>query len=118
MELNELTGEERLALVGLMESVATADLRASNDEAAEVNEVAEAFGEEAYRAYLDESERRFKDEASLRAFLRTVTREDARELIYEYAFDLAASDAVGSSETAILDWLAEEWGIEVRFEEP
>ncbi len=118
MELNELNREERLALVALMESVATSDLRSSADEAVEVAEVAAAFGEEAYRACLDESERRFQDEAALRAFLRTVQRPDARELIFGYAFDLAASDAVGRSETAILDWLALEWNIEVRFEEP
>jgi hypothetical protein len=118
MELNELNREERLALVGLMESVATADLRSSADEASEVGEVAAAFGEEAYRACLDESERRFQDETALQAFLRTIERQEARELIFSYAFDLAASDAVGSSETAILDWVALQWNIEVRFEEP
>jgi hypothetical protein len=118
MELNELNRDERLALVGLMESVATSDLRGSADEAAEVGEVAAAFGEEAYRSCLDEAERRFKDEAALQAFLRTVERQEARELIFSYAFDLAASDAVGSNETAILDWVALEWNIEVRFEEP
>lgn len=118
MELNELNREERLALLGLMESVATADLRASVDEAAEVAEVAEAFGEQEYRACLDEAERRFRDEPALQAFLQTIIRPDARELIFGYAFDLAASDALGRSETAILDWLALEWDIEVRFEEP
>ena len=118
MELNELNGEERLALVGLMESVATADLRSSADEAAEVDEVATALGEEAYRACLDESERRFGDEAALQTFLRTIERQEARELIFSYAFDLAASAAVGRSETAILEWVALEWNIEVHFEEP
>jgi hypothetical protein len=118
MELNELTREERLALLGLMESVATADLRASVDEAAEVAEVAAAFGEQEYRNCLDEAERRFGDETALQAFLRTIVRPEARELIFGYAFDLAASDAVGRSETGILDWLALEWNIEVRFEDP
>jgi hypothetical protein len=118
MELNELNHEERLALVGLMECVATSDLRGSADEAAEVDEVSAALGEEAYRACLDESEHRFKDEAALQTFLRTIERQEARELIFSYAFDLAASDAVGGSETAILDWVALEWNIEVRFEEP
>jgi hypothetical protein len=118
MELNELNREERLALVGLMESIATADLRASADEAAEVGEVAEAFGEEAYRACLDEAEQRFRDEAAFQAFLRTIERQEARELIFGYAFDLAASDAVGSNETGILDWVAREWNVEVRFEDP
>jgi hypothetical protein len=118
MELNELNREERLALLGLMESVATADLRASADEAAEVGEVADAFGEQEYRTCLDEAERRFCDDPALRAFLRTIVRQEARELIFGYAFDLAASDAVGNSETAILDWLALEWNIEVRFEDP
>lgn len=117
MELNELNKDERLALVGLMESVATADLRGSADEAAEVGEVAAAFGDEAYRFCLDESERRFRDDTALRAFLRTIQRQEARELIFSYAFDLAASDAVGKNETAILDWVALEWNIEVRFEE-
>jgi hypothetical protein len=118
MELNELNRDEKLALVGLMECVATADLRASDDEAEEVGEVAAALGEDVYRACLDESERRFRDEPALQAFLRTIERPDARDLIFGYAFDLAASDAVGRSETAILDWLALEWNIEVRFEEP
>jgi hypothetical protein len=118
MELNELNHEERLALVGLMECVATADLRGSAEEAAEVGEVAAALGEDAYRACLDESEHRFADETALRAFLRTIERQEARELIFSYAFDLAASDAVGSGENAILDWVALEWNIEVHFEEP
>lgn len=118
MELSDLNPEERLALVGLLESVATADLRASADEAAEVEEIAAALGEESYRACLDEVERRFCDEAALRAFLRTIERPEARELILGYAFDLAASDAVGSSETGILEWVAREWNVEVRFEDP
>jgi len=117
MELQELNGDERTALVGLMREVVMSDANLSDDEIDEVAEIVDAFGEEGYQAALDAFEARFSDEDSFRRFLATITRQEARELIYGTVLQGAAADAIEGGESELLTWLADTWKIEVHIEE-
>jgi hypothetical protein len=117
MELQDLKGDERTALVGLMREVVLSDGNLSDDEIDEVAEIVDAFGEEGYQAALDAFEARFSDEDSFRRFLATVTGQEARELIYGTVLQGAAADAIEGGESELLSWLADIWKIEVQVED-
>ena len=113
MELKDLNHDERLALLGLMEEMVTADAAGSAPEALNVASVAEQLGENSYRECLDEAEKRFDDVAKLKNFLKTIERTEARNVIYATVAELAMSDTVASGEETILNWVADEWDVNV-----
>jgi len=113
MELSELNGDERIALVGLIKDVVLSAGRPSEDEIEEVEDVVDTFGEGAYQKTLDAFEARFSDEEAFKSFLLTIGRQDARDLIYGTILQGAASDAIEGHESELLSWLAEAWGVEV-----
>jgi hypothetical protein len=117
MELKDLNGDERTALVGLMRDVVMSDANLTEDEIDEVAEIVDAFGEEGYQAALDAFEARFSDEDSFRTFLATIKRQEARELIYGTVLQGAAADAIEGGESELLSWLADTWEIEVQIED-
>ena len=117
MELKDLNGDERTALVGLVRAVVMADNQVSEDEIEEVEDIVDAFGEEAYQAALDGFEGRFPDEEAFRQFLAGITRQDARELIYGTVLQGAAADAIEGGESELLAWLADAWKIELQVED-
>ncbi len=116
MEIAELNGDERLALAALMKAVVMADGAASAEEHVWLADVVSRFGADAYRAALDQTDRRFPDETSLKKFLATTGRPDARDLIYGTLLGAATVDSTDRNEVALLDWLADAWHIEVVFE--
>ena len=111
MELNELTAQEQVALVALLELVLESDARVSEEEADRIDAVVAAIGEDAYRRAAEDVDRRFDNEEDVRAFVATVTRQDAREVIYGTLLEAAITDAVDRHESDLLDWLAEVWHI-------
>lgn len=113
MELHDLNTDERTALVGLVKAIIFADGHISDDEREEVAEIIEALGEEAYQKHMDAFEERFPDEPSFQKFLKTITRQEARELIYGTILDGAAADAIEGGESELLAWLASAWDLEV-----
>jgi len=118
MDLTQLTAEERIALVALLEFVIESDGRVSEDEADRIDAVVAAIGEDAYRTAAAEVDRRFEDEDGLRAFLPSITRPEARELIYGVILEAAISDAVSARESELLEWLADVWQIASQIDEP
>ena len=114
MELHELEADERVALVAILERVAGADRQVSRGEARQIRRVAEALGQREYEAALAEIDARLRDDDVLRAFLRSIARRPAQELIYETALDAAIPESIAPRESALLDWLAKEWRIVVR----
>lgn len=116
MELSDLEHDERLALVALIELVVGSDSEVCAEEQTEIDRVAEAFGDDAYRKLATEADERFADEDALKAFLTATGRSEARELIYGTALAAALPDAVDDREATLLDWLAKTWQITVRFE--
>jgi hypothetical protein len=118
MELADLDKDEQLALAGLLEYVVLASGHVTADEQNEIDTIVEALGEDKYRVAVEEVDHRFPDEASLRTFLGTIARQEAREIIYGTVIEAAMTDTVEGRESALLDWLAETWKIEVTYEEP
>jgi Tellurite resistance protein TerB len=116
MELKDLNGDERTALVGLVRAVVMSDGNVSEDEIEEVAEIVDGFGEEGYQAAMDAFEGRFPDEKSFRTFLSGIQRQEARELIYGTLLQGAAADAIEGGESELLSWLADAWKIEVHLE--
>ncbi len=116
MTFNELGPDDRLALVALIKVVVLADGGVSEDEVAEIEDISEEFGEDEYRKLVDESDKRFKTEASLKKFLQTIENQDARELIYGVVLDAAMNEAIQGDEPALLQWLQKTWNVEVTFE--
>ncbi len=117
MELSDLTREERVALAALLELVVESNAAVSDDEVKEVKHVVSGVGDVAYAEAADEAAARFRDEAAVKAFLPSITRQEARELIYGAVLEAALPDAMGAHESAILNWLAKAWGVTVRIEE-
>jgi uncharacterized protein YpuA (DUF1002 family) len=117
MELRDLNHEERLALVALLEMVLESDRRVADGEIAEIDRVVDELGREEYQRLVAEVDQRFPTEEELKAFLPSITRQDARDLIYGTALDTAIEDAVDSWESSLLDWLAALWNVRVDFEE-
>jgi len=118
MELNELTREEQVALVALLELVIESDAGVSESEAEQIDRIVDKIGEDAYRSAAEEADDRFQDEDDLKAFLPTITRQDARECIYEAILEAAIPDAIGVRESELLEWLAQQWNVAVEFEGP
>ena len=101
MELTELSDDQQVTLVGLIEALAVSERTVATEEEEEINSIAEALGDETYRP-------------RLRAALKAIADQDARELIYEKAIDTVAMEQpVGRARSALLDWLAKAWNIQV-----
>ena len=64
MELPDLNQDERTALVGLMKLTVLSDGNVSEEELESVEDLVDAFGEDAYESTLDTFEKRFPDAAS------------------------------------------------------
>ena len=116
MELKELTRDEQLALVALVEVVVSSDADVSDDEESFVVRLAATLGDDHYRALIDEADERFSDEAELKKFLATITRQEARELIYGTVLEAALPDVIDQHESSMLGWLASTWDITVQFD--
>src|SRR6185295_10390970 len=56
------------------------------------------------------------NEESLRDLLLTVENQDARELIYETVFEVAASETINLGEARFLDLAGKLWDIKPSFE--
>ncbi len=114
MDLVELTSEERIVLVALLELVVGSDGRVTEHERAQIERIAAAVGNADYRAAALEADRRFHDEEDLKMFVPAVARPAARELILETLLEAALPDAVDSRGAAVLSWLQEAWHMRVR----
>lgn len=114
MELSDLTQDERVALAALIEAVVESDGTASDDELTALQRVIDAVGADAYAEAVEAADERFQDEAELKAFLPSIDRQEARELIYGAVLDAAIPEAMGTHESTLLEWLATAWNIPVR----
>lgn len=117
MELEELNQDERTALVGLMKLTVLSDGNVSEEELEDIEDLVDAFGEEAYESTLDAFEKRFTDVEGFKAFLAKIGRQDARELIFGTMLEAAGSEAIEGREAELLDWLAKVWNIKIEIED-
>jgi hypothetical protein len=114
MELADLNQDERTALVGLMKLVVMSDGEVSEDELEHVEVLVAAFGNDGYQRTLDAFEARFQDEDSFKVFLKTIGRQEARDLIFGTVLDGAGEGALDSAETGLLDWLVQAWNVKIE----
>ena len=117
MEFDQLSEEETIALVGLIELLGESENELPDDEIEHITAVAREIGVDRYRAIAEEVDRRFTDEGELKAFLSTITRTSARELIYGTALEAALAGGVDPRESRLLEWLANEWRIQPTYSE-
>ena len=117
MDLEDLNQDERTALVGLMKLTVFSDGNVSEEELEYVEDLVDAFGEESYEATLDAFEKRFSDGDGFKKFLATISRQDARELIFGTVLEAAGSEAIEGREAELLDWLAKTWDIKIEIED-
>jgi hypothetical protein len=97
--------------------VLESDRNPTDGEVAEIDRVIDALGRDEYQQLVTEVDRRFPTEVELQAFLPTIVRQEARDLIYGTALDTAIEDAVDVWESQRLDWLAKLWNVRVEFED-
>lgn len=130
-----LTNEELAAFAGIVRCLVRLDGKFTEAEAAAIDDVANdllasAPGNAPYReepedtrkrgvqssaelwALIDRAGEDLEDDAAVRRLAVGVTRPEARELIYEALFAVAASDVIEKEEWPLLDWLAKEWKIQ------
>ena len=117
MELPDLNQDERTALVGLLKLIVMSDGEVSEDELEDVETLVEAFGDEGYQRTLDAFEKRFQDEEGFKKFLKTIGRQEARDLIFGTVLEGAGEGALDSAETGLLDWLVQTWNVKIEIEE-
>jgi hypothetical protein len=116
VELKDLTADERVALVALLEMVIDSARVLTEGDVDQVSTIVAQVGERPYQEAVAEVERRFRDEDAVKRFLATIRRQDARDRIYEAVLEAAMPDSINEREAALLDWLASEWQTAVRFE--
>lgn len=113
MEMRELSDDQQVALVGLVEALTISDTVISESERAEINRIANELGEDRYRAALDRAERRFPGLRELKEHLAAIDDPEARELIYGVAVEeIVNSPSPDHATFALIDWLAQTWGIQ------
>jgi uncharacterized tellurite resistance protein B-like protein len=112
--LTSLTSDEKLALVALLKRFVSEDGEVSEDEVDAIASVSAALGADEYRRLVDEADARLASDEDMRTFLASITRQEARETIFEIVFEAAAGEALQGLEPEMLDWLAETWGIDVK----
>ena len=117
MTLQELTRDEQLALVALSEVTVIANRMVTDTEVAELDHLAHELGDATFHSLAEEAERRFTNRDALSAFLKTISRQDARELIYGTVLTEALADTMPHDEGRFLEWLAGEWAVPVRVDD-
>lgn len=114
MNLQDLTEDERVALVALVVLLIDADNARSSAEMQEFSEIAAEMGRAAFEAALGEVTRRGLDRDGVLDLARGVTRRDAQEIAHTILVDMAATDFVSDDERELIHEVAAIWGIQTR----
>ena len=114
MEINELNRDERVALLGLLKLMIQADREMSAEEGQELNRIAAQMGPEVWKETKKEAMEQLRSADDIRQQAGRVTRQPARELIYDLVFDMALPGAVVDEEKKELDWLVQLWELKGR----
>lgn len=112
MQLDELTRDEQLALVGLVRLLVRLDGSFSESEREAVDELADDLGSERFWELIDEAGTSLSESEAIRAQAQRVTRDEARLAIYDALLDLAMRDTISVEEDGLLEWLRSTWRLE------
>ena len=100
-----------------MKLIVMSDGEVSEDELEHVETLVAAFGDEGYQRTLDTFEKRFQDEEGFKKFLKTVGRQESRDLIFGTVLESAGEGVLDSAETGLVDWLAQAWNVKIEIAE-
>jgi hypothetical protein len=117
MDFKDLNLSERASLVALLRTCVMADGSVNEAEESAFDLLVQLLGEDSYREAAAMATERAQDQESLLGLLAEVHREEARELIYGTLLQVATSETINASESAILDMVGEAWNIQPKFEE-
>lgn len=109
MEIDELLEHELLTFMVLAKYLIHADGHVSKDEMLDLMSLSEVFGPQRFMAMLDATKDRYQDPHEVLRMVNSVTRYDARVLIFVLLEELAKGDGVGVPEQATLDELRMRW---------
>lgn len=116
MTLNELTRTEQLALVALTEVAVISDRTITDNEVEQVEAIVDELGEDLFHELAEEAESRFAERSSLKEFLKTITRPDARELICGTVLSATLADTLPHEQAEFMGWLSTEWNVPIKIE--
>jgi hypothetical protein len=114
MTLKELSRNEQLALVALTEVAVISDRTITDMEVAQIEDIVDELGDDTFHELADEAESLFPDRSALKAFLKTITNPDARELILGTVLSETLADTLPHEQAEFMDWLAREWNIQIK----
>jgi uncharacterized tellurite resistance protein B-like protein len=114
MNLTDLTEDERLAFVGLVQQIVGLDEHKSAEEMEEFRAIAAEMGKVEFDDAFRKALAKFANRDQVIAFARTIERQGAREIIHTCLTDLASADFVSEPERALLREIAGIWGLKVR----
>jgi hypothetical protein len=110
MTLSELEPYEQTSLLALLGLMARLDGWASEEEQELLRRIGSELGEGNFARAAAEVARLADDDAVL-ATAERVTRQDAREVIYELLWDMAVKESIVEPEAKLLDRLATTWSL-------
>ena len=116
MTLDDLSHPEQVVLLALVGLMARMDGSVSQEELELLEQIADEIGEQRFEAARDAAAALADGSAILRA-ASSVDRQEAREVIYELVYGVAVRDTIAQSETALLNELAQLWGLPQRLGE-
>jgi len=116
MTINELSHDEKLALVALTEVAVISDRDITDNEVAQVEAIVDELGEDLFHELAEEAESRFSERTALKAFLKTLTNPDARELIYGTVLNENLANTIPHEQAEFMDWLATTWNLRINIE--
>ena len=115
MKISELTSEQQVALVAVIEAIAMSDGTIEESEQNTIGHIAAELGLDTYRKLLRDADERYPNADALKQLLTTITDQEARETIYGLAMqDAMLSPAINHLQSKMLEWLRENWGITVE----
>jgi hypothetical protein len=113
MTLAELEHHEQVALLALLGLMARLDGQVSGDEMELLNRVLLELGKDSFEKAAHEAAQLPDTEAILMT-AGTVTRTEAREILFELLFDMAVRESIAEREAKVLDYLTETWQLPSR----
>lgn len=116
MTIQELSRDEKLALVALTEVAVISDRDVTDIEVAQVEAIVEELGEDLFHELAEEGEKRFAERTDLKKFLTTLTNPDARELIFGTVLNENLANTIPHEQAEFMDWLAKTWNLRVDVE--
>ena len=111
MDLAHLTTDEEAVLLGWMREIIQTDGEYSDAERSEVIQLRTHLGAERFDRAIVTANERFENRAALKDGAKAITRQEARQAIYDFLKELAGSDELTADEEKPLKWLASWWAI-------